>query len=69
MLRSSLGFHTMTLSLRLAECEMYQLLNDFIGYNEKTGFLLMYRKNENGIYIKYYQCYSEIGIIWIIPIL
>lgn len=54
MLRSSLGFHTMTLSLRLAECEMYQLLNDFIGYNEKTGFLLMYRKNENGIYIKYY---------------
>lgn len=54
MLRSSLGFHTMTLSLLLVEHEMYQLLNDFIGYNEKTGFLLMYRKNENGIYVKYY---------------
>lgn len=52
MLRSSLGFHTMTLSLTVRE--MHQLLNDFIGYNEKTGFLLMYRKNENGIYIKYY---------------
>lgn len=54
MLRSSLGFHTMTLSLFLSECEMYQLLNDFIDYNDETGFLLMYRKNENGIYIKYY---------------
>lgn len=54
MLRSSLGFHTMTLSLSLIEYEMVQLLNDFIEYNEKTGFLLMYRKNENGIYIKYF---------------
>ena len=41
MLRSSLGFHTMTLSLFLTEYEMNQLLNDFIEYNEKTGFLLM----------------------------
>lgn len=54
MLRSSLGFHTMTLSLFLTEYEIYQLFNDFIEYNEKTGFLLMYRKNENGTYIKYF---------------
>lgn len=54
MLRSSLGFHTMTLSLFLIEYEMYQLLNDFIDYNKKTGFLLLYRKNENDKYIKYY---------------
>lgn len=54
MLRSSLGFHTMTLSLFLIGNDIYQLLKDFISYNEKTGFLLMYRKNENGTYIKYF---------------
>lgn len=54
MLRSSLGFHTMTLSLFLVGNEIYQLLDDFIEYNEKTGFLLMYRKNESGIYINYF---------------
>lgn len=54
MLRSSLGFHTMILSLFLVGNEIYQLLDDFIEYNEKTGFLLMYRKNETGIYIDYF---------------
>lgn len=54
MLRSSLGFHTMTLSSFLVGNDIYQLLDDFISYNEKTGFLLMYRKNENGTYIKYF---------------
>ncbi len=54
MLRSSLGFHTMTLSLFLVGSEVYQLLDDFIEYNEKTGFLLMYRKNEDNKYIKYF---------------
>lgn len=53
MLRSSLGFHTMTLSLLLFGDEIYQLLDNFIEYNEKTGFLLMFRKNENGVYINY----------------
>lgn len=54
MLRSSLGFHTMTLSLNLIGDIIYQLLDDFIRYNEKTGLLLMYRKNEEGEYIKYF---------------
>lgn len=53
MLRSSLGFHTMTLSLFLTEYEMHQLLNDFIEYKEKNGFPFMYRKNGDGIYIDY----------------
>ncbi len=54
MLRSSLGFHTMTLSLFLIGNEIYQLLDDFIEYNEKTGFLIMYQKDKNGKYIKYF---------------
>lgn len=63
MLRSSLGFHTMTLSLFLVGNEIYQLLDDFIRYNEKTGFLLMYRKNENGIYIKYFPDKGKISFL------
>lgn len=54
MLRSSLGFHTLTLSLFLIGDEIYQLLDDFIEYNDKTGFLLMYRKNKDNKYIKYF---------------
>ncbi len=65
MLRSSLGFHTMTLSLFLCRDMIYQLLDDFIEYNEKTGFLLMYRKNENNTYIKYFP---EKGNIPFLPL-
>ncbi len=53
MLRSSLGFHTMTLSLFLTEYEMRQLLNDFIEYKGNTEFPFLYRKNGDGIYIDY----------------
>ena len=63
MLRSSLGFHTMTLSLFLVGNEIYQLLDDFIDYNEKTGFLLMYRKNESGKYIKYFPQKGNISYL------
>lgn len=63
MLRSSLGFHTMTLSLFLIGDQIYQLLDDFIRYNEQTGFLLMYRKNESGKYIKYYPQKGNISYL------
>jgi len=57
MLRSSLGFHTMTLSLFLIGNEIKQLIKDFMEYAKNTGLLIMYRKNENKGYIKYH--YSE----------
>lgn len=63
MLHSSLGFHTMTLSLPLFGDEIYKLLDDFIRYNEETGFLLMYRKNENDQYIKYFPQKGNISYL------
>lgn len=53
MLRSSLGFHTITLSLPLFHDEVYQLIADFLIYREKTGNIEIY-KFKNGEPIIYY---------------
>ena len=43
----------MTLSLSLMQDEVYHLIRDFMEYGKKTGLIQMYRKNEQGTYIKY----------------
>lgn len=43
MLRSSLGFHTITLSLLLFDNnEAHQLITDFCTYRKKTGDIKIY---------------------------
>ena len=53
MLQSSLGFHTMTLTLSLLYDEANQLTTDFCTYKMKTGDIEMYRF-KNGKPIIYY---------------
>ena len=60
MLRSSLGFHTMTLDMSLTESDTYKLLSDFIEYS-KTTALKMYRLKE-GNYITYFPSPSYLPI-------
>ncbi|RKI85384.1 hypothetical protein D7V94_23010 [Parablautia intestinalis] len=55
MLRSSLGFHTMTLCISLLYSEVDKLLIDFSTYRENTGLIEMYRKNEKNDPIIYYH--------------
>lgn len=55
MLRSSLGFHTITLSLPLFHNEAHQLITDFCTYREKTGNIEIYRINEKNQPIIYYH--------------
>lgn len=55
MLRSSLGFHTMTLSLYLKLNEANQLIIDFDTNRENTGHIEIYTKNERGEPIIYYH--------------
>ena len=57
MLRSSLGFHTITLSLSILESEAWQLITDFCTYREKTGTIEIYRF-ENDEPIIYYPTSS-----------
>lgn len=57
MLRSSLGFHTITLSLSISTNEASQLITDFCTYREKTGTIEIYRKNEKNEPIIYYHSY------------
>lgn len=54
MLRSSLGFHTITLSLPLLANEANQLIADFCTYREKAGNIEIYRINEKNLPIIYY---------------
>ena len=56
MLRSSLGFHTITLSLPLFDNnEAHQLITDFCTYREKTGNIEIYRINEKKQPVIYYH--------------
>ena len=57
MLKSSLGFHTMTLTLNLQTDEARQLLIDFSTYRTNTKLIEMYTKNERGEPIIYYYKY------------
>lgn len=55
MLRSSLGFHTITLSLPLFDnIEVWQLIADFLTYREKTGDIEMYIYDEKNNPIIYH---------------
>lgn len=54
MLRSSLGFHTITLTLSLFDNnETWQLITDFCTYREKTGNIEMYRFKDDEPIIYY----------------
>lgn len=56
MLRSSLGFHTITLSLPLFDNnEAHQLITDFCTYREKAGNIEIYRINEKNQPVIYYH--------------
>ena len=60
MLKSSLGFHTITLSCLL----LYHdgLLNDFYNYSKQTGSLKIYKNEQDNLIIKFYPEYK--GIEW-----
>ncbi len=55
MLRSSLGFHTLTLCLPLLNYEADKLLIDFSTYRENTKLIEMYKKNERNEPIIYHH--------------
>lgn len=56
MLRSSLGFHTITLSLPLFDNnEAHQLITDFCTHREKAGNIEIYRINEKNQPVIYYH--------------
>lgn len=49
MLRSSLGFHTMTLSLLMETRTVRSLIRDFKKYSRDTGLVQIYRDGKNKI--------------------
>ena len=55
MLKSSLGFHTMTLCIFLPYSEADKLLIDFSTYRKNTGLIQMYIRNEKNEPIIYYH--------------
>ena len=57
MLKSSLGFHTITLTLSMSLDEARELLIDFSTYRENTKLIEMYIKDEKGNPIIYYYKY------------
>lgn len=63
MLRSSLGFHTLTVSYPIFKQEMQQLISDFKRYSKETGAIQMY--SERG-YLKIEYCSRAEGISWLI---
>lgn len=63
MLRSSLGFHTLTMSCPIFKQEMQQLISDFKRYSKETGAIQMYQ--ERG-YLKIEFISRAEGISWLI---
>lgn len=63
MLRSSLGFHTLTMSFPIFKQEMQQLISDFKQYSKETGTVQMYP--ERG-YLKVEFLSRAEGIRWLI---
>lgn len=50
---SSLGFHTLMLSLQLLHSDAVSLIYDFKNYSKRTGLIQMYHVNEKGHYIEH----------------
>lgn len=63
MLQSSLGFHTVTLSMPLLDNE-YNLVMDFKKYSQQTGGLQMYPDRHGNEVIKFHK--RDRGIEWLI---
>lgn len=63
MPRSSLGFHTLTMSCPIFKQEMQQLISDFKRYSKETGAIQMYQ--ERG-YLKIEFISRAEGISWLI---
>lgn len=55
MPRTSLGFHTMTLSLNLNCWDYSQLINDFTEYSHDTGLIRIYHVDGRGKYSEYHH--------------
>lgn len=62
MLRSSLGFHTMTLSLPLFSQDAIQLMMDFKKYSQETHSIQMYSDRPGNEVIKFFP--TDKGIKW-----
>lgn len=64
MLQSSLGFHTMTLSIMLLKHETRQLIMDFRKYSQKTGNIKIYPDKYRNTVIEFAQ--NNRGIKWLV---
>lgn len=62
MLRSSLGFHTLTLSMSLPKAESRLLITDFIEYSRKERNLQIYQDKNKDWIIKFHP--KDEGIKW-----
>lgn len=60
-MRSSLGFHTMSLVLAIDENEFLLLMEDFRKYSEQTGLIRIYKENDD-CHITYHR--EDKGIRW-----
>lgn len=59
---SSLGFHTITLSMSLLDGETWQLAKDFGKFNQKERCIQMYPNRNKNLEIKFYP--MDMGIKW-----
>lgn len=67
MPRSSLGFHTITLSLSLESNEVKPLIKHFDKYREKTKLIEMYLADKNGDILQVYRPSADKGY-FILPL-
>lgn len=58
-MNSSLGFHTLKLSLTLDYMEFSQLIQDFKKYSQNTGEIQMYYVDKMGNYMNYLQANND----------
>lgn len=64
MSQSSIGFHTLTMSMILFDDECDTLILDFKKYSHKTGDVQMYSNKYGNLVIKFYK--GDKGIEWLI---
>lgn len=61
-MHSSLGFHTITLSMFLLDGEIWQLAKDFAKFSQEERCIKMYLNKKNNLEIKFYP--MDMGIRW-----